>query len=213
MRETGERLPAMIAVHRDLILPSEEDGTREICGSVVAEATKPGFWSVDAGAFLSSISGDLNDALWPEPADEAGVFNVFQLVTSILADRARHDDAFRRMIQEPQHVDGEPIPEFGSITRKLGVAINDHDAGRISRGHLTAILQAAIDNGDILEDDNQEYVVAVVYPLVNAGLLRPSEHLRAFEDRMKSLAAEFLAERRAGGHRQSRGRWWWPFKK
>ncbi len=189
MREIGTRLPSTIAVHEDLILPEEGDGVREIRTNVAKEAMQPRFWAVDAGDFLSSVSCDLNDALFPTPADEAGVFNLFQLITATLADRARLDADFRRTILEPLQVSTMPSPELGTITRMLGIAISDYDAGRISRGQLLSIFQGAIDNGDILEENNQMYVVANVLPLVDAGLLRSSEHLRTFEDRMNKMAA------------------------
>lgn len=87
----------------------------------------------------------------------------------------------------------------------LGIAVNDYDAGRISRAHLLQIFQGAIDNGDILLDDNQVYVVTHILPLVDAGLLRPSVHIRAFEERMNKMILNDLSERRS--------RQWWQFWK
>jgi hypothetical protein len=95
----------------------------------------------------------------------------------------------------------------------LGIAIADCDAGRISRGQLRSIFQDAIDNGDILDESNQMYVVASVLPLFRAGLLRPSDHLVVFEGRMNQMAAEFLAQRRTRQAENAKRARWWRFWK
>jgi hypothetical protein len=197
MHDIGLMLPATIAVHEDLIAPDERDGAVEILAKVANQASEPSFWSIDAGGFLTSVSCDLNDAVFPKPADEAGVFNLFQLVTAKLADRARVDKDFCRILLSSLSTHPARPAESGTITRMLGIAISDCDAGRISKGQLLSIFQGAINNGDILEEDNQLYVVAHVVPLVDAGLLRSSEHLKAFESRMNQMATDFLAERQA----------------
>ena len=84
----------------------------------------------------------------------------------------------------------------GTITKTLQIAINDCDAGRLSKKHLLEVFQEAIDNGDILEPDNELAVVGAVLPLVDNGALQPSEHLKAFEGRMNQKATDFVAERR-----------------
>ena len=84
----------------------------------------------------------------------------------------------------------------GLITKMLSLAIGNYDAGRISREHLLKIFQDAIDNGDILEPDNELPVVAAVLPLVDGGLLHYSEHMKTFEGRMDKKVLDFLAERR-----------------
>lgn len=70
---------------------------------------------------------------------------------------------------------------MSEVTRRLGVAINDEKAARISRDQLLRIFQEAIDNGDISTEDNQFYFVAFVLPLIDARLLRPSEYTDALE--------------------------------
>lgn len=82
------------------------------------------------------------------------------------------------------------------ITKMLGVAINDYDEGRLSRKQLICIFQEAIDNGDILLPDNELYVIAAVFPLLDQGLLQPSQHSEAFESRMNQKSAELVARLR-----------------
>ena len=209
MREIEGSLPSTIAIHEGLILPEESDEAQEILENVAVEAMRPDFWAVDAGDFLSSVSCHFNDALSPTSVDDAGIFNLFQLITMTLADRARLDVDFRHNLEEPPQASDVPSPEHGTITRMLGIAINDCDAGRISRRQLLSIFQDSIDNGDILEEENHQYVIANVLPLVVAGLLQPSEHLRKFEDLMNKTAATFLVERGSQqGGRSERDRWW-----
>jgi len=42
--------------------------------------------------------------------------------------------------------------------------------------NLICIFQEAIDNGDILLANNELYVLAAVFPLLDQGLLQPSRH-------------------------------------
>lgn len=83
------------------------------------------------------------------------------------------------------------------ITKMLGIAINDYDEGKLSRKQLISIFQEAIDNGDILLPDNELYVVAAVFPLLDKGILKPFQHSGAFESRMNKQSAELLARLRA----------------
>ena len=213
MREVGANLAATVAVHEGLVLPEEIEGTQEILDRVAKEAIQPNFWAIDAGEFLASVSCDLSDALFPTPADEAAVFNLFQLITARLADRARIDADLQRLLVAYPRGASAPIRESGTITKMLGVAIADHDAGRLSRGQLLSIFQDAIDNGDILAESNKIYAVTNVLPLVDAGLLRPSAHLEAFEGRMNQMAADFLGKRRSPQVADSKAARWREFWK
>ena len=87
---------------------------------------------------------------------------------------------------------------MAGITKYLGIAIADAEAGRITLQHLLDILQEAIDNGDVLVDGNEQYVVATVFPLIDSGVLRPSVHTESFARRMNSVAKEWLGRRDAG---------------
>lgn len=78
----------------------------------------------------------------------------------------------------------------------LGRAITDSDAGRITKAQLLSIFQEAVDNGDILEEENSLYVVACVIPLIDEGVLRPSRHSVKFEERINAKARERIAELR-----------------
>lgn len=91
------------------------------------------------------------------------------------------------------------------ITKMLGVAINDRDAGRITTEQMLSIFQEAIDNGDILEDDNDFYVTVAVIPLVDAGALRSSEHVTTFLKKQNDNAAVFVESLR---QKQNERRWW-----
>jgi hypothetical protein len=206
VRDTEARLPAKISLHESLLTQGERAKAKGILKSIESETMHSDFWGVSAGDVLTKVSCDLNDALYPEPADDAGVFNLFQLVTARLANRARLDTEFKGLITSPTN-SGVRVTRSGTITRMLGVAVNDYDAGRISRGALLSIFQDAIDNGDILEDNNLVYVVTKVLPLVDAGLLRPSHHLDLFEARMAEAARNFVNPRRSKGHK------WWRFWK
>ena len=85
---------------------------------------------------------------------------------------------------------------MAEITKLLGIAIADYDGGRLSQAHLISIFQEAIDNGDILLPDNEFYVVASVFPLIDQGVLRPSQHTEEFESRMNAQAAAMAAKLR-----------------
>lgn len=93
---------------------------------------------------------------------------------------------------------------MSQVTQRLGVAINDEKAGRISRDQLLGIFQEAIDNGDISTEDNQFYFVAFVLPLIDAGLLRPSEYTNALE-RELAESARNLAHKTRNELRQPDG--------
>jgi hypothetical protein len=123
MHDIGLMLPATIAVHEDLIAPDERDGAVEILAKVANQASEPSFWSIDAGGFLTSVSCDLNDAVFPKPADEAGVFNLFQLVTAKLADRARVDKDFCRILLSLLTPRGLPSPAPSQECSALQLAI------------------------------------------------------------------------------------------
>jgi hypothetical protein len=86
------------------------------------------------------------------------------------------------------------------ITKMLGIAISDCDARRITPEQLLAILQEAVDNGDILEEANEFHVVACVVPLIDRGILRASEHVQVFEARMNANAAAAAREYRRMTH-------------
>ncbi|MFG0257850.1 MAG: hypothetical protein ACF8GE_08120 [Phycisphaerales bacterium JB043] len=89
------------------------------------------------------------------------------------------------------------------ITKNLGIAISDHDAKRISTEQLMSIFQDAIDNGDILEESNEMCVVAAVFPLIDNGHLRRSEHVSTFEQRMNAKMLDYVREQR-----NKRKPWW-----
>jgi hypothetical protein len=91
---------------------------------------------------------------------------------------------------------------MAQITKMLGVAIADSDAGRISRAQLLSIFQEAIDNGDVLSNENRQYVVTVVMPLVDAGILKRSDHLDQFAEQMNRAIRERVALLRAGSNKR-----------
>ena len=71
-------------------------------------------------------------------------------------------------------------------TKELRIAISDADSDRITKQHLNDIFQEAIDNGDILSEENlcEEnlfQVVSALFPLIDQGLLRQSAYLKEFE--------------------------------
>ncbi len=92
---------------------------------------------------------------------------------------------------------------MAQITKMLGVAIADSDAGRISRAQLLSIFQEAIDNGDVLSNENRQYVVTVVMPLVDAGILKRSDHLDQFAEQMNRAIRERVALLRAGKQQET----------
>lgn len=187
LREHGSQLPLAIAASVALATADERSASEAIIDDYNERGYDPDFWATDAGEMLASVSCDLNDALFPDTAEEAGVFNLFQLVTLNFALMAHQQTALRDFIAAAPKKPKPPQPEdHGTITKMLGIAVSDHDAGRITRNHFISILQAAIDNGDILLDANKPYVVAAVLPLLDAGVLRASKHTEEFERRMNA---------------------------
>ena len=91
------------------------------------------------------------------------------------------------------------------ITKMLDIAVSDYDAGRITSEQLISIFQKAIDNGNVLERDNDLCVVARILPLVDQGVLRGSEYLSTFEARLAAEATQFARESRA---REQQRKWW-----
>lgn len=85
---------------------------------------------------------------------------------------------------------------MAGITKLLGIAISDAETGRITHSQLLVIFQDAIDNGDILEEANEQYIVEAVLPLIDAGVLEPSIHVATFEQRMGSMVSAWLGARR-----------------
>lgn len=86
---------------------------------------------------------------------------------------------------------------MAEITKLLGIAISDESAGRITKGQLIQIFQESINNGDIREEHNQAYMASHIIPLIDAGVLQPSEHVDAYAQDMDQIAREWLAERSA----------------
>ena len=150
----------------------------------------------------------MHDAAFPDSPDEAGVYNLFQLVTATLANRAREDKDFHQAARSDSASGAAPSPSAGIVTKMIGIAINDCEAGRISKRDLLEIFQAAIDNGDILEPDNEYHVVAHVVPLLDEGVLHPSPHLVTFMSRMDAKASAFAADLR---NRANKDKPWWNF--
>lgn len=85
---------------------------------------------------------------------------------------------------------------MSEITKNLGIAISDSDAGRITKEQLFEIFQEAINNGDINCESNEMYAVSVVLPLIDKGVLKQSKHTHSFEDKMNKKAMDFLNERK-----------------
>jgi hypothetical protein len=193
----GANLPAAIAASLALSTPEERSAAKGIIDDYNMKGHDAAFWASDAGEVLTSVSCDLNDALFPDTADDVGVFILFQLIAQNFAQMALKQTAFNSFIlAAPSQPAPHQAEEHGTITKMLGIAVSDHDAGRITREHFISILQAAINNGDILLDANQPYVVAIVYPLLDAGALRPSKHTKGFEDNMNEKAQDLIAELR-----------------
>jgi hypothetical protein len=57
-------------------------------------------------------------------------------------------------------------------------------------------LQAAVDNGDILEEKNHVIVISVILPLIDTGVLTRSRHIDEFESMMKARAYGFGGNKR-----------------
>lgn len=91
------------------------------------------------------------------------------------------------------------------ITKMLEIAINDADAGRITYDQLLSIFQDAINNGDILEEDNSFYVITGNVPLIDAGILQRSSYFDQFETLMNVRAIERV--------KTLRSKRWWQFWK
>ncbi len=81
------------------------------------------------------------------------------------------------------------------ITKHIGIAINDADAGRITYQHLLKIFQEAIDNGDILLEENELYVVGTVLPLLDRDVLKRSPYVDDFEARMNATLQGWIRNR------------------
>lgn len=75
---------------------------------------------------------------------------------------------------------------MAGIKNQLGMAITGREAGRITDEQLNKVFQDAIDNGDILLDENHSYVVSTILPLVGRGALRSSDYLVEFERQVAS---------------------------
>ncbi len=115
MREFGSQLPAIIAVHEELVHPEESEGVMNIVHDMDRHALEPGYWGVDAGQVLMSMSCKLNDAMFPAHAEDAGVFILFQLVTTRFAERARLDKSFHRMVTSRLDNHNRHATNFGTI--------------------------------------------------------------------------------------------------
>ncbi|SRR6266480_426654 len=94
----GAQLPAGIAASVAFCTPGERAASEAIIDDYNAKGYDAAFWTSDAGEMLASVSCDLNDALFPDTADEAGVFNLFQLITQNFALMAREQKAFNDFI-------------------------------------------------------------------------------------------------------------------
>lgn len=78
----------------------------------------------------------------------------------------------------------------------LDIAVNDAQAGRITIPQMLSIFQEAIDNGDILESDNDLCVICHVIPLVDAGVLQSSEHVEIYLEQGNAKASAHAQELR-----------------
>lgn len=81
-----------------------------------------------------------------------------------------------------------------SETKNLRRAITGAAVGQISNDELLEIFQRAIDNGDVLEQDNRFFVATLILPLVEMGQLKRSPHLDEYEQRVKGTELGRLAE-------------------
>jgi hypothetical protein len=79
-------------------------------------------------------------------------------------------------------------------TKNLRRAITGAAVGQISNDELLEIFQQAIDNGDVLEQDNRFFVATLILPLVEMGELKRSPHLDEYEERIKGTELGRLAE-------------------
>ena len=65
---------------------------------------------------------------------------------------------------------------MAELTKLLSVALKNKQAGLVSMDTLLEVCQSAIDNGDILCKENYEVAATFVLPLIDEGVLTPSEH-------------------------------------
>lgn len=196
MRKGGKQLSQAILAHEQVMEPQEQAACEAVISVLLAQAAGTKLWGMTGGDILNWISCDLNDEIFPEPADDASIFIAFQIMTLRLALRAAEDHALREVIAATPLAPSER-GSSGTITKMIGMAINDLDAGRLSRKNLLLILQDAIDNGDILEPANEEFVVTHVMPLVDAGTLARSPAVADFERRMDQRAIDLLHRKRS----------------
>ena len=98
LRKLGKNLPGSIAAAVVLFTPEERRAAEAIIDNFNAKGYDQAFWSSDAGDVLESISHKLDDALSPATADEAALFNLFQLVTMNFAWMAHEQKELRKFI-------------------------------------------------------------------------------------------------------------------
>jgi len=73
---------------------------------------------------------------------------------------------------------------------------------------LISIFQEAIDNGDILENENEFLVVVHVLPLIDSGVLKPSVHVATLEARLSAQLQKAAQELR----KKQKKSWWQLWK-
>lgn len=98
MRKLGKGLPVSMAAAVALFTPEERRAAEGIIDQFNAQGYQETVWLSDAGTILESISRRLNEALSPAPAEDAAVFNLFQLVTMNFAWMAHEQKALRKFI-------------------------------------------------------------------------------------------------------------------
>jgi len=90
-------------------------------------------------------------------------------------------------------------------TQNLQHPIMAYDAGHITKDQLILLFQDCIDNGDILEPDNELYFAATIMPLIDAGTLNPSAHTEQLARKMDSLMADKVDQiLKRGSYEQSK---------
>lgn len=119
---------------------------------------------------LGGIMAINETAWWPLPAG----FSIALIVRKVFGD-----PGFER-----KHVEFKPINPSC-----LEFVVADFEKQRISRAQFLEILQDGIDNGDAVSDENQVYFAKVVQPLLDDGVLKPSEHTKHFERVMNEKVA------------------------
>jgi hypothetical protein len=97
----------------------------------------------------------------------------------------------------------DSLNKMALITKMLQIAVDDCEAGRITREHLILIFQEAIDNGDILEEANELCVLTLVLPLIDTGVLHSSENMAMFEARTNARILDFAQELRREKQREN----------